>query len=90
MTATRRPAGNGWYAKTCATSNISASVSTRMTPDCRNSASIAATGTWLCGTVWPSGTPCVERPLFTATTGFAAAARRASRANLRGFPSDSR
>ncbi len=90
MTATVRPVGSGWKARTCATSNISGMVSTRTTPDCRNIASSASAGASMRRTVCPSGTPWVDRPLFTATTGLISATARESRENLRGLPSDSR
>ena len=41
-------------------------------------------------TVWPTGTPCVERPDLTATIGLVRETRRAMRENLRGLPIDSR
>src|SRR5699024_11229833 len=37
-----------------------------------------------------TGTPCVDLPDLTATTGFLAATPRAIRENLRGFPIDSK
>ena len=40
-----------------------------MTPACRNIASTAACGARVCSTLCPTGTPCVVRPDFTATTG---------------------
>ncbi len=42
------------------------------------------------GDRWPTGTPCVERPDFTATIGLRRPSRRAIRVNLRGLPIDSR
>ena len=61
-----------------------------MTPDCSNSASIAADGNAVPRTVCPSGMPCELRPDFTATIGLVRDVRRAIRLNLRGFPIDSR
>ena len=43
-TATRDRRGSGWWATSCATSNISSSVSTWMMPACRNIASTASGG----------------------------------------------
>ncbi len=65
-------------------------VSTRITPAWRNIASTAACGTVVRCTVWPIGTPWVNRPDRTATTGLVCANRRATRLNLRGLPIDSR
>ena len=84
-----RPFGSGWCASSCATSNISPVVSTLIRPLCRNSASTAVGGRSLSRTAWPSGTPWVLRPDFSATTGLRRASRRATRANLRGLPIDS-
>ena len=41
-------------------------------------------------TAWSAGTPCVDRPDFTATMGFVRDTRLAMRENLRGLPIDSR
>ncbi len=51
---------------------------------------VPACGAVLRLTAWPTGTPCVERPDFTATTGLDSETRRAIRENLRGLPMDSR
>ncbi len=89
--ATRRPGGNGWCTSTCAASSSSASVSTRTTPACRNSASVA-TSDDASAAVWDAAArvPARDRPLLTARIGLLRPIRRASRANLRGFPNDSR
>ncbi len=86
--AIRAPRGNGWWANTSAVSNSCASVSTRTTPAWSNSActldssiSVDVAASW-------GRTACL--PDFTATTGLLRAIRRASRANLRGLPNDSR
>jgi hypothetical protein len=90
--ATRRPAGTGCLERKAATSNISASVSVRMTPVWRKSASTvtseAASSAPVCEAVPRS--PAADRPLLTATSGLVREKRRATRANLRGFPNDSR
>ena len=88
--ATRRPRGSGWWATSCATSNISSRVSTWITPAWRNIASTAAGGAAILRTAWPMGTPWVVRPERTATIGLRRLTRRAMRENLRGLPIDSR
>src|SRR3954468_21866959 len=87
--ATRGPFGSGWWASTVATSNICATVSTRMTPAEANSAATDCSGT---ATDVPSspGVTFTCRPLFTATTGLVRPTVRASRANFRGLPKLSR
>ncbi len=66
-------------------------VSTRMTPAWRNSASTATSGLASAAVCDDAArVPARERPLFTATIGLWREIRRASRANLRGFPNDSR
>ena len=87
--ATRLPAGSGWWASSVPTSNICATVSTRITPAEANSAATDCSGT---ATEVPAS-PRVTftcRPLFTATTGLVRPTLRASRANLRGLPKLSR
>ncbi len=90
--ATRSPAGGGWFARRVATSNISSSVSVRMIPVCRNSAStvvsLAASSAPVCEAL--ARAPAALRPLFTATIGLRLPIRRARRANRRAFPNDSR
>ena len=88
--ATRRPRGNGWWASSWATSNISSRVSTWITPACRNIASTACCGAAIWRTIWPIGTPWVVRPERTAMIGLRSDTRRAIRENLRGLPIDSR
>ncbi len=88
--ATRDPVGRGWWASSCATSNISSRVSTWMIPAWRNIASTASGGATILRTAWPIGTPCVVRPERTAMTGLRRETRRAIRENLRGLPIDSR
>lgn len=81
----RSPAGNGWLASKTPTSNSSATVSTRITPDWANSAVIpAASGPAT------SRVASVRAGEASATIGFVRPIRRANRANLRGFPNDSR
>ena len=90
--ATRLPAGTGWLARSVATSNSCSSVSVRITPLCRKSASTveseAASSAPVCDIA--ARLPAALRPLFTATIGVCAPSRRASLANRRGFPNDSR
>ena len=90
--ATRGPWGTGWLASRVATSNISSSVSVRMTPFWRNRASTVvsdeASSAPVCETV--ARVPDALRPLLTTTIGFVSAICRQSRANRRGFPNDSR
>ncbi len=90
--ATRRPAGAGWVASSLATSNSSLSVSVRITPAWRNSASTvtseAASSAPVCELV--ARAPATERPDLTATIGLVRASRLAKWANLRGLPNDSR
>lgn len=88
--ATRGPAGSGWPARRTPASTSSVTVSTRITPAWRSSADTAASGTRVTGTAWPGGVEPLWRAPFTATTGFTAAVRRASRVNFRGLPIDSR
>ena len=90
-TATRSPRGSGWRASSPATSNISPTVSARSTPACANKASTVTSAADSSAPVrdHAAGRPAV-RALLTATIGFAAVIRRATRANLRGFPNDSR
>ena len=89
-TATRCPAGSGWWITNCATSNSWWTFSTRMTPACRSIAPNAPDGTWVWRTRWPGGAPYAETPEETAITGFRWARPRAIRENLRGLPIDSR
>ena len=89
--ATLRPRGSGWVCSSCAESNSSSRVSTRITPAWRNSASTAesvevSTAVWEEATV--SGRPV--RPPLTATIGLRRETRRARRANFCGLPKDSR
>ena len=90
--ATRLPAGTGWSARSVATSNSCSSVSVRITPLWRKSASTveseAASSAPVCDIA--ARLPAVLRPLFTATIGLRLPMRRASLANRRGFPKDSR
>ena len=88
--ATREPLGSGWWASSCATSNISSSASTWMIPACRNIASTASGGAAMWRTACPIGTPWVVRPERTAMIGLDRETRRAIRENLRGLPIDSR
>ena len=88
-TATRGPAGSGWWDSSRAVSNSSASVSTRMTPACSNNArTLASSIGSVCAASPATGRVC--RPLFTATIGLVRASRRATRANFRGLPNVSR
>ena len=92
MIATRSPRGSGWPANSDATSNSSATVATRMTPACWNSASTVASEAASSAPVCDDAAraPTAERPLFTARIGLRAATRRAMRPNRRGLPNDSR
>src|SRR3954468_3031915 len=69
--AIRSPFGGGWFARIVATSNISSSVSVRITPDWRNSAStvtsLAASSAPVCEAA--ARAPAALRPDFTATIG---------------------
>ena len=89
--ATRRPAGSGCASRQAAMSNISSIVSARMTPAWWKSAS-TATSLAASAAVWlpAARDPPRVRPAFTATIGLVRPMRRASRANRRGFPNDSR
>ena len=89
-TATRRPVGRGWAASSWATSSSWCWLSTRTTPDWRSISSRARRGTRVRRTACPTGTTCPDRPAVTTTTGMLAASLRATRANLRGLPIDSR
>ena len=87
--ATRLPSGSGWWASSVPTSNICATVSTRITPAEANSAATDCSGTATDVSTRPRRIfTC--RPLFTATTGLVRPTLRASRANLRGLPKLSR
>jgi len=88
---TRRPRGNGWLPRAAARSNISSSVSARMTPVSRNRASTATSFAARAAVCDPAARPpaCV-RPVLIATTGFRRLTRWAIRANRRGLPNDSR
>ena len=89
--ATRRPGGSGWLARTCATSSNCSSVSTRITPACRKSASTATSGdanAAVCDDA--ARRPADVRPLLTARIGLCRPMRRVSRANFAGLPNDSR
>jgi len=89
--ATRGPAGRGWFASSAAMSNMSSSVSARITPAWRNSAS-TATSLAARAAVWEPAArvPAAVRPAFTARIGFLRPTRRARRAKRRGLPKDSR
>ena len=64
----------------------------RITPACSNSESTVTSEAEISAPVCDdvARAPAAERPLLTATIGFLRATRRATRANLRGFPNDSR
>ncbi len=90
-TATRRPRGSGCDENKAAASISSSSVRARSTPAWRNSASIAASdpaSAAVCELA--ARAPAAVVPAFSARIGFRRATRRASRANLRGLPNDSR
>ena len=90
-TATRRPRGAGWQERRAATSSSSSSVWARITPACKKSASTAASEPASAAVCEPAARcPARVTPLFIARIGFTRASRRAMRANLRGFPNDSR
>jgi hypothetical protein len=89
MTATRSPTGTGWVDSSWATSNAAVRVSVLITPDCANRLATAAPD--IGAAFGPgAGVGAACRPDFTAITGFVRASTRASRANLRGLPNDSR
>ena len=90
--ATRSPFGGGWFARIVATSNISSSVSVRITPAWRNRASTVTSEAASSAPVWEAAAraPAALRPDFTAMIGLRRLTSRASRANRRGFPNDSR
>ena len=91
MMPTRFPVGAGWCARIAATSSISSSVSVRITPFCRNSASRAVSDATIAAVCEAAARiPAGLRPLLTATIGFREPIRRARRANRFGFPKDSR
>ena len=89
-TATRFPRGSGSCANRVATSRRSSSESDRITPASWKSASTAASGPGNAAVCEPPRAPAALMPLFSARTGFVPLTRRATRANLRGFPNDSR
>ncbi len=74
------------------TSKSSLMVVARITPACRNSASTVAsepeTSAPVCDPA--ARAPAVPRALLTATIGLVRDSRRATRANVRGLPNDSR
>ena len=66
-------------------------MSARSTPAWRKTASTAVSEPARAAVCDPAALlPALERPLFIARIGFSRASRRASRANLRGLPNDSR
>jgi hypothetical protein len=89
--ANRSPAGNGWSTSSRAVSSSSPSVSQRMTPACVNSVSTVTSGAAAAAVCEaPAREPLTVRPLLTASTGLRRASARATRANRRGLPTDSR
>ncbi len=83
-TPTRGPPGSGWVASSAPTSKSSPTVSTRITPERANSARTDA------GSRPRSVLPGGRTGDATATIGLFRPMPRASRANLRGLPKDSR
>ena len=86
---TRFPAGTGWVDSSWATSNAVVRPGVRITPDCSKSVTTAASD----NADELASRPGVTRecrPDFTAMTGLVLASTRASRANFRGLPNDSR
>ena len=77
--ATRLPAGSGWVVSNSATSNSSARLAVRITPDASNSACTLASGTSTEVCCKPA--TIEPRPLLTATIGL-------RRANLPGDPGE--
>ena len=90
MTATRSPTGTGWVDSSWATSKAAVRVSVLITPDCANRLATAASDNGVGVRPRSVGSAVACRPDFTAITGFVLASTRASRANLRGLPNDSR
>ena len=89
--ATRLPLGSGWCTKSEATSNISSSVSARITPAWRKRASVPTSLAARAAVCEPAALlPAEVRPLLTARIGFFRPTLRASRAKRRGLPKDSR
>ena len=89
--ATRRPFGSGWLPRAAARSNISASVSARITPVWRKRASTATSLAASAAVCEPAARlPAHVRPLFITTIGLRRLTRRAMRAKRRGLPKDSR
>ena len=90
-TATRSPWPSGWDPTTWATSKSSSMVSTRITPVWRNRAATVSSELASAAVCEEAARrPTALRPAFTATTGLDRLNWRASRANLRGLPNDSR
>jgi hypothetical protein len=85
------PRGTGWWLNAIARSNISSTVSTRITPHWRSSASVAASVP-ASAPVWDEAAraPARDRPDFTAMMGFFRVISRASCVKRRGFPKFSR
>ena len=81
--ATRSPAGSGWWASSVPTSNSCATVSTRMTPAEANSAATDCSGTATDVPASP-GVTRTCRPLFTATTGLVRPTRAGQPGELAG------
>ena len=85
-TATRSPGGSGWPATSRPTSNSSATVSTRITPELANRAATPRAS----GPMLSASSAGGRTGLATAATGLRRASSRAIRANLRGLPKVSR
>ena len=89
--ATRSPSGSGSWLNAIARSNRSITVSTRITPYCASSASIALSrpaSAPVCDDA--ARAPDAVRPLFTAMIGLVRVTSRAIRANFCGLPKFSR
>ena len=87
--ATRGPAGTGWWPAAARRRTARRGCRTRITPDCANSAcDRRRRRSGAAAAAAAPGPAC--RPDFTAITGLVRASPRASRANLRGLPNDSR
>jgi hypothetical protein len=84
--------GGGWFARIVATSNISSSVSVRITPAWRNSASTVMSEEARRAPVCDAAAlaPAALRPDFTAMMGLRRLTSRARRPNRLGLPNDSK
>ena len=90
-TATLCPWGTGCEASRAAVSSSSPRLAAAITPACSSRACLVRGGvTAAAARAAARRRPAADRPTFTVRTGLLRPRRRAVRANLRGFPNDSR